>query len=198
MKRKIMAFLTILLTLLTVNALSQIFLGVVSGEEDREFQVVHQGDLSGLSEEAYFVVDNENEWGNIWEKHAILSVPPKPCPEIPFSEEVVLCVLMGRHSTAGYSISIEKVWEDEEGIHVRVVKHNPPDDMIVAQILTYPFVFASIERTDRPIIFHIKEDGSDEEIILPEFPTIGFMFIMLVALTTSLLLLKKKRIQPEV
>jgi hypothetical protein len=171
-------------------------LGVVSGEEDMEFRVVDQGDLSGLSDEAYFVVENENEWENIWEKHAILGVPPKPCPEIAFSEEVVICALMGRRSTAGYRISIERVWGNEEGIHVRVVKHEPPDDMIVAQILTYPFVFASIERTDRPIIFHIKEDGSDEEIILPEFPTLGFILIILAAITTSLLLLKKEQIQP--
>ena len=194
MKRKTMAFLTILLTLLLVSALSQIFLGVVSGEEDIGFRVVDQGDLSGLSEETFFVVENENEWENIWEKHAILSVPPKPCPEIMFSEEVVICALMGRCSTAGYSISVEKVWEEEEGIHVRIVKHNPPGDMIVAQILTYPFVFASVERTDRPIIFHIKDDSSDDEIIMPEFPTVGAILLLLAALSAILLLLKNKRI----
>ncbi len=185
----------VLVTLFLLSIFSQmVFAGLTSENREIEFEVVDHGDLSGFSkEELYLVVKSEAEWESLWQKHTTLCLPPKPYPRIDFSKEMVICAFMGERPTAGYSISIKKIWDDGEVIQAEVIKSNPPEGVLVAQIRTCPYVFISLETTDKELVLHVtEEDWTNVEHILPEFSMSGFLLVLLLMISTFLIVLKTR------
>lgn len=123
----------------------------------------------------------------IWERHTILQEPPASCPDVDFSENVVICAFMGRCPTAGYAICIEGIWTDGELVHVEIIKGSPPEDFAVAQVITCPFIIASIESIDLHLVFHVaEEDGTTTDYVLPEFSATTYLFVVLAALSAAI------------
>lgn len=150
------AFLLVLSVLgLTSQAVR---IGHASESQNVEFEVLDHGDLSGYIEETYLVISTESEWARVWEKHISPYMPKKPYPEIIFSKTMVICAFMGKRLTTGYSISLDRIWAEDERMQVVIVKHSPPKHAIVGEVLTYPYIFVSINRTDLEIIFKITEE----------------------------------------
>ena len=163
-----------------------------STKQDVEFEVVDWGDQSGYDEETYLVVKTEAEWAKVWAKHTAPHMPI-PCPEINFSKKMVICAFMGERRTTGYSISIRRIWTDGERVHVEIAKYSPPKDAIVGQALTYPYVFASLERTDSELIFTItEENGTVNEVTIPEFPVMTFTLTAFIVLSAAIVALTRK------
>lgn len=140
-----------------------------SEPQELDFEVIAWGDQSGYVEETFLVARTEAEWAAIWEKHTLIDMPSVPYPEIPFSEKMVVCAFMGRCPTTGYSISIEGIWLEVDNVRVELVKHNPRNQSLVAQMLTHPYVFASLKNTDAPVIFDASEEtGINQQPLIPE------------------------------
>ena len=172
-----------------------LFIKGSQASENREvgFAIISQGDISGYGEETYLVVRTEAEWEDVWKKHTVSCLSPTSYPEIDFSGNIVICAFMGRRSTSGYSISIERIWADEERMHVEIAKYGPLENFTVPEIVTYPYVFASLERTELDFIFSVTgEDGTINEYILPEFPTMACMLIAFIALSMVIVVLMHK------
>lgn len=164
-----------------------------STNQDVDFEVVEWGDQSGYSEETYLVVKTEAEWVEVWAKHTAPYMPTTPYPEIDFSKNMVICAFMGKRPTTGYSISIRRIWAEEEGIHVEIAKSDPPENLVVCPVITYPYVFASLERTDSGIIFTItEENGSINKVAIPEFPVMTFTLIAFIVLSATVVALTCK------
>ncbi len=183
-------FLSILILVVSVFS---VFVGegVASEGRELEFEILEMGDISGYGEEAYIVVRTEAEWENVWERHTVIQVSPEPLPEVNFSTHMLVCAFMGKRTTSGYSIAIEGIWDDGETVHVEVTKYSPPEDFVVAQVLTCPYVIVLMERTDLHFIFTIAdENGAISEYVLPEFPSI-LMFITFIAVAGVFILLRK-------
>lgn len=186
-----------LVTLLAVSLLAVASLvlkiGQASEIRDVEFEVIGFGDVSGYGEEMYIIIKTEAEWAEIWEKHKILYNSPSLCPKIDFSRSTVICAFMGRRSTTGYSLSIERIWANEKRIHVEITKSSPPKDFVVGYMLTYPYVFASLEKTDLDFVFDVtEEDGTTIEYVLPEFSTTVFTLTAFVTLSAIMMVLTRK------
>ena len=190
MQQRSRTFLITSLALLFLVAASFLLkIGDASENRDVEFEIIDFGDISGYGEEMYIVIENEVEWAEIWEKHTILYETPPQYPKIDFSRFTVICAFMGRCSTTGYCISIERIWANVERIHIEVTKSSPPKDFIVACMLTYPYVFASLEKTDLDFVFNVtEEDGTIIEYVLPEFPTTLFTLTAFIALSVTILI----------
>lgn len=164
-----------------------------STQQDVQFEVIDWGDQSGYMEETYLVVRTEAEWANVWEKHTALRIPRTQYPEIIFSKNMVICAFMGKRPTTGYNITVERIWTDGEKIYVEIAKNSPPKNAIVGQALTYPYIFASLERTDLEVVFKVaEEDGTVNEYVLPEFPTVAFALIAFMVLLATVVALARK------
>ncbi|MCW4052717.1 MAG: protease complex subunit PrcB family protein [Candidatus Bathyarchaeota archaeon] len=140
-----------------------------SEPQELDFEVIAWGDQSGYVEETFLVARTEAEWIAIWEKHALFDMSSVPYPEILFSEKMVVCAFMGRCPTTGYSISIEEIWLEADNVRVELAKHNPRNQSLVGQMLTHPYVIASLKNTDAPVIFDASEEtGMNQEPLIPE------------------------------
>ena len=182
------------LALLVLGTTSLIIEGSqASTEQDVQFKVIDWGDRSGYMEETYLIVRTEAEWAKVWEKHTALCIPKTQYPKITFSKNIVICAFMGQRPTTGYSISVERIWTDGERIHVEIAKYSPPKNAIVGQVVTYPYVFTSLERTDLEVVFRVtEEDGTINEYILPEFPMVTFALIAFMVLSAAMVALTRK------
>jgi len=182
------------LALLVLGITSVIIEGSqASTKQDVEFKVVDWGDQSGYNEETYLVVKTEAEWAKVWAKHTAPHMPTTPYPEIIFSKNMVICAFMGERSTTGYSISVKRIWAEEERIHVEIAKSSPPENLVVSEVITYPYVFASLERTDSGLIFTItEENGTVNEVAIPEFPVMTFTLTAFIVLSAAIVALTRK------
>jgi len=194
---------------------ARLTLHVQGDSQDLEFEVLASGDISGYTEETYIIARTEVEWEEILENHSAPILYPEewiefwenhsaPVPstlhnlDIDFSKKMIICAFMGEHLTAGYSISVESIWVDDT-MHVDIVTWSPSEDLVVAQVITYPYVFASVERNDMNIVFEVtEEDGSKVEYVLSEMSAPIFVFVALmtfflaVVASTSVKALKKR------
>jgi hypothetical protein len=178
---------------LALGATSAIINESQASAQDVEFEVIGGGGLSGYVEETYLVVRTEAEWADVWEKHAAIYLSEIECPEINFSEEMVICAFMGKRPTTGYNISIEKMWLEEGKLHVEVAKHSPPKNAAVGEALTYPYVFVSLKKVDAEVVFHVTEEtGTTVEYTLPELPTAVLTFALFLALSAAVAVLVRK------
>lgn len=192
-RRNELYLITLLALLFSAAASLALKTSQASENQDVEFEVIGFGDISGYGEETYIVIETEAKWANVWEKHTILYQSPPHYPEINFSRHMVICAFMGRRSTTGHSISIERIWASADKIHVEITKNSPPEDFVVAHMLTYPYAFASLEKTDLGFVFNVtEEDGTVIEYVLPEFSTTVFTLMVFVTFSAIILVLTRK------
>lgn len=194
MRRKRALYFSVFLALLLIVIFPHMLVvSEASESQDLEFEVISCGDISGYVEEAYVLVKDEAQWAEVWKKHTRPYVNGIPCPEIVFSEKMVVCAFMGERHTAGYRISVEKTWADKEKVHVEIAKDEPQKDSVVAQVLTYPYVFVSLDRTDADVVFHVTEEsGAIVDYVLPEFPMVYYVLAVVMVLLSILVVLKLK------
>ena len=148
-------------------------LGSPSEEQELEFQVIGSGDISGHGEENYLVIRTEADWVELWARHVIFVAPCPPVPEVDFSSDVVVCAFMGQRRTGGYSISIVRICAVDGEVHVEVVKYSPPLGVPVIQVVTFPYVFALMEKTAMDFTFEVtNEDGKSVEYLIPRLPDV--------------------------
>jgi hypothetical protein len=182
------------LALLVLGITSVIIEGSqASAKRDMEFEVIDWGDQSGYNEETYLVVKTEAEWAKVWAKHTAPHMPTTPYPEINFSKNMVICAFMGKRPTTGYSICIRRMWAEEERIHVEIAKSGPPENLMVSEVITYPYVCASVERTDSEMIFTVtEENGMVNEVTIPEFPVMMFTLTAFIVISAAIVALTRK------
>lgn len=158
-----------------------------------DYEVLAWGDQSGFVEETFLVARTEDEWTAIWEKHTLMDMTSSPYPEVDFSENMVICAFMGRCPTAGYRVSIEGMWLEPDHILVELVKHSPGNQTLVAQVITYPHIFALLESSDVPVIFDTSvESGVNHEPLIPERYSTTVVVTTLLVFSSLLAVLSRK------
>jgi len=159
----------------------------VIGSQELEFEIIDYGFTSWYSEETYLVARTSTQFAEIWRKHAGPDATELLTPEINFNEKIVLCAFLGQLPTTGYNIAVERIRVEDDQLHVEIVKSSPPEDLVLAQVLTFPYVFASIEKNDIDIVFDVTEqDGTKIETIIPEISSTFYNFILFATLSSLL------------
>ncbi len=121
-------------------------------EETKEIvnlETLVKSNQSGYQEEGRHVIDNQEDWDNLW-----TLASEDELPAVNFEEEMVLAVFMGMRSTGGYSIEMVEIIEKDEVIEVMIEETVPGEDDMVAMVITYPEHIVKIEKTDKPIVFY--------------------------------------------
>jgi hypothetical protein len=138
----------------TALLLVAIFLGTASqlssapGKEI-PFETVLQGTHSGISDPMHKLIRSEKEWKELWAKHTRGSTPVPPAPKIDFSKKDLIMVVAGTRSNSGYGLTIEKVEEGEKKLIIHVKESKPAPDAITLQVLTQPFHFVTIPKSNK-------------------------------------------------
>lgn len=104
------------------------------------YEVISQQSQGGASIEFYEILTEEKEIAMLKNDEALrdkISVS-----DLKMSSFVILN--MGEKPTAGYSISVKEVVEQADKIIVVVDSKSPSPDMMVPQVMTYPFAVVKI------------------------------------------------------
>lgn len=114
------------------------------------FVSISQGAASGIADPQEIVIESEQEWQKLWERH---DPSGSAAPRVDFATQVVVGIFAGQRPTAGYQVQIVKVEREKNRIIVIYQLKSPPTDALVAQVLTQPFIIIRIPRLNLPIQF---------------------------------------------
>lgn len=192
-KSKVFLFgLATLLTLLFIPFASP--RSAASETQDLEFEVFACGDQSGYNEETYVVARTEAEWTAVWQRHTRPFLDNQTPPEVDFAEKMLICTFMGEQPTAGYSIRVDRMWVEEERMHVEIEKRAPRTDSVVAQVITYPYTFVLLDASEMEVVFHIPGEGGNEDVLItPEFTGPALALFGILVLSAVIIALRQLR-----
>ena len=119
------------------------------------FKIIEQGQFSKIEQKQNIVVDSQEEWQKLWRQHtAQMSIGSFQGPTIDFTDTTVIGVFLGKHSTGGFSISIQELVETRDEMIVTLVETSPPPDAMVTQALTSPFQIIKVPKISKPVQFN--------------------------------------------
>jgi hypothetical protein len=88
------------------------------------------------------LVTDETEWRRVWARVG----GGRPAPDVSFNTRAVVVVYQGRQATGGYSVEITGIKRVGTVLAVNVVERRPASGDVTTQVVTSPFVAASIPR----------------------------------------------------
>ena len=112
-----------------------------------------RGGFGGLQETNQTVLRDPKAWAELWTKNAVEAKAVKTVPFVDFSTEMVVAVALGRQRSGGYLVEITTVETSGDKLRVTYRRKGPPPDSIVAQLVTTPYHFVAVPRSDRKAEF---------------------------------------------
>jgi hypothetical protein len=128
--------------------------GAVSLEE------IDQGQYGAIADGTREVLQDQEAYTAFWRQlHAGETSVPDP-PEVNFDAQIVVAVVLGQRPTGGYSVEVDEVLTTESGspVQVQYTERIPGDGCVVQQVLTSPYVLATIETQGGEVTFSGSED----------------------------------------
>jgi hypothetical protein len=110
---------------------------------------LEDGTDSKFTEAKQQVLKTKAEFEAFWAKHDDV----KAAPSVDFDKDMVLAVFVGEKSTGGYTVAITGAVEKGDGIEVTYKVSAPEPGGMNIQVLTYPYVFATIPRSTKTVKF---------------------------------------------
>lgn len=114
------------------------------------FSLIENGEFSNVCKpkSEAFVIDTELDWKNIAEKKLMTdcnnNIRKTPLPSIDFNSNTLLAYFLGHQSTGGNAPTIASINGDPKTSKVKIeVKYQ----LGVAEVLTYPYLLATIPKT---------------------------------------------------
>lgn len=134
--------------------------GDLGAEEDVPFETLLyasgdpvQGTVSGIQSAQLIVVRGINVFTELWSDHASGFTPQPEQPAVAFGDRMVIAVFAGERPTAGYSITIEDIRENDEFIAVDVEIMTPGRGCNVQQVITQPHHMVVLDDSDKTVNF---------------------------------------------
>lgn len=120
---------------------------------------ISEGQQGSVVDGTQDVLRDEQAYASFWKRlHADQdSVPDRP--EVDFETQAVVAVVLGRRPTGGYSVDIDEVLttESRNSTQVRFTENTPGDGCVVQQVLTSPYVLATIKTPGENVTFSGSE-----------------------------------------
>jgi hypothetical protein len=114
---------------------------------DFPLRTLAKGAHSGIQEAKRERIKTPDVWDRLWEKHSVRT-PPEEKPAVNFDQEMVIAMTMGRRRTGGYAIEITEVRAVENRLRIEYQQSTPPEGAMTIQVLTAPFHFVAVPRSD--------------------------------------------------
>ena len=103
------------------------------------FSVLHSSNYQGREEQSNVVIRNEQELKELYK-----SFGKEECPKIDFNKNQVAALFLGTKTSGGYSVSVERVEENETQIIIYKKIDAPKPGENVTMAFTNPFVIVEI------------------------------------------------------
>lgn len=126
---------------------------VVAGDVAIVIAEVHTSLLSSIRDRRRTVITTATEWQDFWNDFTGAIVPKPDLPVIDFTKHMVIVASMGERATGGYTIAIDEVLEEGEGLAARVVEMSPAPGCVVAPVITAPVTAVVVPRNDGTVVF---------------------------------------------
>jgi len=153
MGKKLLPFFTVGTVILVAVIVLHTF-GVTGTGRRLEFQTVGMGGVfSGHVNSAYYVVNDADEWGDIWKMHMQIMFPQPSLPDVDFSRSTIIAVFMGQCLTTGYGIEVKEVIDTGLSVVVKVQQTYPGKGCVVGEMITYPYHIVRVDKIDKHILF---------------------------------------------
>ena len=107
------------------------------------FQTGHD---SAVNELRFVVCRDADEWQALWSKHRSNMLPAPTPPEVDWSSEMVVGLVLGQRPNAGYEVAIEGIEVVGDRMEFRAKEIAPNPDLVQAQMITCPYAFCRVER----------------------------------------------------
>lgn len=105
------------------------------------------------------VLNNQAAWESFWREHTGSDADR---PSVNFETQTVLAVLLGERLTGGYAVEITEVQRTGSQLTVRYHEIEPPVDVPVIQVVTYPSHVVAIpyshQKGDFSTVDFVKEN----------------------------------------
>lgn len=108
---------------------------------------------SGATDRQRLVLDDAEEWAEIWHRITEHLTPQPPVPVVDFSTEMVVVAAMGSRPSGGYRIVIDEAGEVDGRVFVVVREISPGRGCMVTAALTAPVAVVRIPRRAAPVTF---------------------------------------------
>lgn len=108
---------------------------------------------SGFEQSARIVVEDAEQWAQVWSRLRGSQRPVPPLPAVDFSQEVVVVAAMGTRPNGGYSIRVQAAAVHEGSLTVRVVETSPGSHCVTTQAITTPTDVVRVARSGLPVRF---------------------------------------------
>jgi hypothetical protein len=124
-----------------------------------DFTTIAQGTNSGYQSASMTVIDNSEEWVDLWQQHTCNVEPPPPVPQVDFTRYSVVAVFAGEKPTGGYSVEILRVetsdsqMKQQPSIAITVQHRQPEAGDFVTEAFTYPYHMIRIPKIVGSITF---------------------------------------------
>ncbi len=130
------------------------------GQEPRnlELATIKKGSLSGHTDRRNYVIGDEKDWAELWDKMYPDKASRPALPDIDFSKYIVLAAFEGEKSTAGYDFEIQKAVETSSKVDVLIKETVPSSECYVSQNLVQPFHIVKIASSQKVIVFDLRTE----------------------------------------
>ncbi|MDZ8096500.1 MAG: protease complex subunit PrcB family protein [Nostoc sp. DedQUE05] len=122
-----------------------------------DFTTIARGSESGYQSASQMVIDNSEEWIDLWQQHTSNAEPPPPVPQVDFTRYSVVVVFTGEQPTGGYSVEIlsaeTSVSQTQQQLAITVEHRQPEAGDFVTEALTYPYHIIRIPKIDGKVVF---------------------------------------------
>ncbi|MFH1100584.1 MAG: protease complex subunit PrcB family protein [Methanobacteriota archaeon] len=118
------------------------------------FETISQNSFSGHTEQRDYVINSQDAWVELW--NTTMNGVTTQLPEMPvvdFTDNTVIAVFFGQHSSLGYEIQIEKIVENNTRVIVYVKESSPKPGEPAGSALTQPYHIIKTKKITKEIIF---------------------------------------------
>ena len=113
------------------------------------FKTLDAGDHSGIESRREATVHTAAEWTALWKQLGT----SRQQPAVDFARSTVLAIFLGSRPTAGYTVKIDTIERQGAELVVTYRELRPDPTNMVAQMLTAPYLFVTVERFDGRVRF---------------------------------------------
>lgn len=124
-------------------------------DDELSVEAVDEGTMGALVEEHREVITDAETFETRWNAlHSHRNEPPAP-PAVDFDERMVVLAALGQRPTGGYRITLDRAVHDkEEGVVELILREvRPGQGCMVQQVLTFPYLLATVEAVDASYTF---------------------------------------------
>lgn len=118
-----------------------------------EFLTLAWSRESGYQSATGTVIDDSEQWNNLWQLHTCNEEPRLPAPQVDFTHYSVIAVFAGEKPTSGYSVEILSVetrgTNEQPSIAIMVQYRQPEPGEFVSREFTYPNHIVKIPKIDQ-------------------------------------------------